>query len=99
MAQQHPVRESAVEAALVRYASQHGVWSRKFSSPARRGVPDRIFMKHGVVLFMEIKRPGNTPNALQLQELAEIKKHGGYSCWCDTVAGGCYLLEHYFGLL
>lgn len=88
-----PARESAVEAAIVRYAREHGVYTRKFASPARRGVPDRIFLYQGQVLFMEVKRPGKKPTPLQEHELLEIRSHGGQATWCDTAAEGIEVLQ------
>lgn len=85
-----------MEAALVRYAGQHGIYTRKFSSPAHRGVPDRVFIKGGVVLFMEVKRPGEEPTPLQLHEIADIVQHGGNAIWCDSTAEGKQLLDLYF---
>lgn len=88
--------ESSVEAALVRYARERGILTRKFASPARRGVPDRIFLYKGCVLFLEVKRPGEKPTALQEHELRELRNHGGHAEWCDTVFTGKALLDHYF---
>jgi hypothetical protein len=66
-------------------AKANGWWTRKFSSPANRGVPDRIFIKEGVVWFVEFKSPGNDPTALQMQEIKEIQAHGGKVFWCNNV--------------
>lgn len=90
-----PMRESAVEAALVRHARAQGIWTRKFSSPAHAGVPDRIFMYNGKVLFMEVKRPGEKPTKLQLYELEQIKAAGGLGVWVDNVAEGKSWLDNY----
>lgn len=92
MARSTPL-ESTVEAALVRHAKKRGIYTRKFSSPARRGVPDRIFIYCGLVLFMEVKRPGQEPTPLQEHELLEIKRHGGRATWCDSVAEGVEVLD------
>jgi Holliday junction resolvase len=92
-------RESAVEAALVRYARVHGIYTRKFSSPARRGVPDRIFIHRGKVLFLEVKRPGQGPTKLQKHEIAEIRLAGGNADWCDSVERGMEALQLYLNEL
>jgi Holliday junction resolvase len=67
--------ESQIEAQLVRYCREQGIYTRKFSSPSHRGVPDRICIKGGVVIFLELKRPGNVATALQLREIAELRRH------------------------
>lgn len=86
-------RESAVEAKIVRWARDNGYWTRKFASPARRGVPDRVFLYKGHVLWLEVKRKGEKPTALQLHELAEIIVHGGMATWCDSAEDGISYLK------
>jgi hypothetical protein len=42
------------------------------------GLPDRIAIKNGIVLFIEIKKPGGKWSAKQ-QEFAEsVRQHGGH---------------------
>ena len=45
----------------------------KFSSPSTKGVPDRIVIYDGVVAFVEVKRPGEKPRALQRYWLRELE--------------------------
>jgi hypothetical protein len=66
-------------------ARANGWWTRKFSSPSNRGVPDRIFLKEGVVWFVEFKAPGNDPTKLQQHEIDLIHQHGGKVFWTDNV--------------
>jgi hypothetical protein len=66
-------------------ARANGWYTRKFSSPSNRGVPDRIFIKDGDVVFVEFKAPGKTPTKLQIHELKEITDKGGNAVWCDRV--------------
>lgn len=82
------MRESQIEAALVKFAKENGVLTYKFSSPAHRGVPDRIFIGHGRVLFLEIKQKGKKPTTLQRREMRQINDHGGHAHWCDNVCDG-----------
>jgi Holliday junction resolvase len=92
------VLESQVEAGLVRYAKKHGIYTRKFTSPSQRGVPDRIFIYEGVVLFMEIKRPGEEPTKLQHHELLQLQNVGAAAAWVDSVARGKEILDAVFQL-
>jgi len=71
-----PPTESKIEAKLVRWCRQQCIYTRKFVSPATKGVPDRIFIRNGKVLFMELKRPGNKTTALQDYEIAQLHKAG-----------------------
>lgn len=79
--------EKKLEKRCTDVAKANGWWSRKFSSPANRGVPDRIFIKDGNVVFIEFKAPGNVPTKLQRHELELIIEYGGKAKWCDTVEG------------
>ena len=89
------MRESTVEAGLVAFAKKNGIWTRKFSSPAHRGVPDRIFIHMGKVLFLEVKRPGEKPTQLQEYELQLIRDAGGMAAWVDSVELGIVTLRNY----
>ncbi len=66
-------------------AKANGWYTRKWSSPSSRGVPDRIFIKEGHVVFIEFKAPGNEPTKLQLHEMKLIDAHDGFVYWCDNV--------------
>lgn len=74
------VTEAKIEAKLVKFCRAHGILTYKFASPANRGVPDRIFIHGGVVLFLELKRPGNTTTDLQKHEIQRITQAGGFAC-------------------
>jgi len=78
--------ETQLETKVGKYAKSKGCLSFKFSSPANRGVPDRIFIgPNGVVLFMELKAPGKTPTGLQEKHLRKIKENGGNAVWSDSL--------------
>lgn len=71
------ISEKKIEAKVVDFCRKTGLWTRKFASPANRGVPDRIIIHQGRVLFLELKREGNTTTALQRKEIHQIRAHGG----------------------
>lgn len=81
-------RESTVERRLKEYAESLGIWTRKFISPSRRGVPDRVYLANGLVMFMEVKRPGETLTKLQRYELDLIRDHGGCAEWANSIEDG-----------
>lgn len=87
------MRESAIESALVRRAKELGIYTAKFTSPSRRGVPDRIFIYKGVVLFLELKAPGEKPTKLQMHEMQELDKQGATVTWTDSLYVGKELLR------
>ena len=86
------MRESAIESALVRRAKELGIYTAKFTSPSRRGVPDRIFIRGGVVLFLELKAPGEKPTKLQMREMWALRLRGANVMWTDDLEMGRKLL-------
>jgi len=81
--------EAKIEKKLTRWAKDKGCLSYKWSSPANRGVPDRIFIgPSGKVLFLELKAPGERPTALQLKRLEEIRGNKGFADWADSFEDG-----------
>ncbi|QJI52227.1 putative VRR-NUC domain-containing protein [Cronobacter phage JC01] len=79
------VKESKVEKEIRQYALATGWWVAKFVAPGKRGVPDRLFIKNGWHLFMEIKRPGEVPTEQQLLRHQEMRKYGAIVVWVDSV--------------
>ena len=77
--------EKDLEARVVRYAKSRQCLCYKFSSPAHRGVPDRLVIAPGGrVGFLELKRPGEQPTALQLSTLNQIRLKGATADWADS---------------
>lgn len=61
------MRESAIEGKLTRDIKKAGGVALKFTSPGSRGVPDRlVLLPDGRHFFVELKRPGEKPEPLQL---------------------------------
>lgn len=60
------MRESAIEKYLVKRCKEEGWLCYKFSSPAQRGVPDRIVcLPKGAVIFVEVKQENGVLSKLQ----------------------------------
>jgi hypothetical protein len=74
--------EKTIEQYFVQTVKKLGGKAYKFSSPAHRGVSDRIaVMPNGVVWFVEIKRPGGKLTALQELFAKEMTDMGQrYAC-------------------
>jgi len=65
--------EAQVEKYLVSQIQKLGGIAYKFTSPARRSVPDRLCMlPMGVIVFVECKKPGGAATALQMGELKRL---------------------------
>ena len=78
------MNEKILESKVVEYCKEHGLYCRKFSSPAHRGAPDRLIVGKGVVVFLELKSPGKKPTKLQLRELELIRLAGVPAYWADS---------------
>ena len=76
MAKPPVIRESKVEKDIWEYAEAAGWWVAKFTSPGKRAVPDRLFIRNGVHLFAEIKRPGEKPTRQQELRHKEMRAKG-----------------------
>lgn len=70
------IRESKLETDIWEYAEATGWWAAKFTSPGKRAVPDRLFIRKGVHLFGEIKRPGEEPTRQQALRHKKMRAHG-----------------------
>lgn len=68
--------EKDIEKYFNQQIKQAGGLSRKYTSPGRRGVPDRIAVMNGHVYFVELKRPGEKPRPDQLAEHRALEKNG-----------------------
>ncbi|MDR3565554.1 MAG: VRR-NUC domain-containing protein [Negativicutes bacterium] len=68
--------ESTIEKYLRRYVEKLGGCCWKFVSPGNDGVPDRIVLLCGRVIFVELKRPGEKPRPLQLKRHAQLRELG-----------------------
>lgn len=66
----------------------------KFASPSNAGVPDRIVIGAGQVIFVELKRPGGKPRKLQKLVHARMRARGATVCVCDTQDSVDELLDH-----
>ena len=73
-------REKQVEARLRREILKHGGMPYKFTSPGRRGVPDRVPVIpcfDPAIQFVEVKAPGKELEDHQVREHDRIRKAGG----------------------
>lgn len=88
-----PIRESALEIALVRAVQAAGHYCRKWTSPGHRGVPDRIVIARGRVHFVELKAPGRQPTSEQQREHDRIAAAGGVVRVVDSLDGVAHFVE------
>lgn len=63
------VLEKDIERAFVARVKEIGGMAEKFTSPAKRSVPDRIVtLPGGRIVFVELKAPSKKPTELQLRD-------------------------------
>jgi hypothetical protein len=80
-------RERAdVEAPAVEYAKARGWWHTKVTSPTRRGLPDDLFVRRGVYLWIEFKAPGEEPSEQQKMRHRSMIENGMDVRWTSSLA-------------
>ena len=81
------VRESQVEDAFCQRVKDLGGLALKFTSPARRSVPDRLVLMPGArASFCELKRPGEKPSESQHREHERLRALGFRVDVIDNIA-------------
>lgn len=71
------IRESSIENNLVKKVKAAGGTAYKFTSPGRRGVPDRlVLLPGGRAIFVECKAPGEHPRPDQVREHNRLRALG-----------------------
>lgn len=71
------MKESAIEAKLVRMVRDRGGLCYKFVSPGNPGVPDRIVITPaGRTIYVELKTEAGRLSALQKWQRSELERRG-----------------------
>jgi hypothetical protein len=66
----------------------------KFTSPQRRGVPDRLLIPPGGCgFFIEFKRPGKTATPEQAREIGKLQSKGQHVYVVDNVEEGRRIID------
>ena len=85
--------EKIIETSVCMFASIHGWSVYKFVSPNNRGVPDRLFMRAGTIIFIEFKATGKKAKPLQQLRMNEIEAQG-FRCYVvDNIEMGKDILK------
>jgi hypothetical protein len=79
--------EAEIERRVVNHCRERGLITYKFTSPAQRGVPDRIIIAPNQVLLLELKQAGRKPTPLQLREIDRINTMSGPNLLATWAAG------------
>lgn len=94
-------RESVIEDLLQKRCREIGALCLKFSSPSRRAVPDRIVIgrdsaERPLVVFVEVKRPGQRPRPDQRAMLSTLRDHGAHAVVVSTEEEVDRFISDYF---
>lgn len=87
------IREKDIEKKVCDLAKKAGWLTYKFVSPSQRGVPDRIFIRQGTIIFIEFKAPGKKPTQLQHHTIMKLRLSGMTVHVCDSVESACDALS------
>lgn len=90
------IRESVVEKSIITYAKSKGITTQKQNGMHNRGKADQLLMRNGVAAFLEIKRPGQKPTALQLRYIQQRMDDGFAAGWVDSFEKGKQFIDRVF---
>ena len=79
------MKESQIEAKIVEWARKNGWSNLKLNGMGSKGKADRMFMKKGRAVFIEVKKPGGVPTALQAQFLSDRMDDGFEAFWTASI--------------
>lgn len=89
------MREAEIERRVCEQAKALDISTLKLGGPHNRGKADRIFMRHGKTVFVELKAPGGRPTELQLRFLKERVADGFAADWFSSIPEAVkFLKEH-----
>ena len=80
--------EKQIEKAVCDYAKTKGFLVYKFTSPSRAAVPDRMFIRNGVVSFIEFKAEGQKATPAQHREHHRLQGEGMSVFMVDNIGWG-----------
>lgn len=87
-------RESKVERDACSEAKENGWLVYKLTG--HRGIPDRLFIRRGRVVFIEFKAPGQKPTAQQRKRIKEMCDAGVEAYVSDSTEGARRILSGIF---
>ena len=90
------MREAPIESKVRQWCLANGVLCKKFTPMGEVGYPDRIFLKEGKCVFIELKATGKKPRPLQAERLSELQSYGFVAEWHDNVESAIETLRAAF---
>ncbi len=85
--------EKDIEQTVVNWAKEHGFLALKVTF-TENGYPDRLFISpYGHTIFIEFKRPGEVPRALQSARIADLTRRGVPATWTHSAVEAINMLR------
>jgi Holliday junction resolvase len=88
-------KESSIEKEIREHAIRQGFIALKLSPSNNKGIPDRLFLRHDVILFIEFKRHGENLSKIQAKRHEELKMKGFHVYVIDDVIEGRKIIDFY----
>jgi len=86
--------EASLERSLLRKAKELGWLIRKVQWIGRSGAPDRLFVRNGQVVFIELKREGGWLRQEQWREARALRAQGVVVRAADTLSDALKVLDN-----
>lgn len=81
------MKESTIEKHLVKRVKAIGGKAVKMVPTFENGIPDRQVLYKGRAIFVEVKKPGETPRRLQVEYMRELAAAGFECRVIDSIDG------------
>lgn len=82
-----------IQGPIMEAAENSGWLARRLQYINRRGAPDALFLKDGVFVLMEFKRPGRGFDPRQSRERKRISEHGATVHLVTSFKNGIQILR------
>jgi hypothetical protein len=89
------ITEAKIERTVSAWAKDMGILTIKLNVRGQRGVPDRLYLLAGKTLFIEFKKPGSKPTAIQRWALNNLRATGFDAVVVDDVDQAKNLIGRY----
>ena len=77
--------EQQIQSKVIKYLESIDCYVVKVISANKSGVPDINACLNGRWISIEVKRPGFSPEPIQLHHLQQIQKAGGLATWASSL--------------
>ncbi len=88
--------EGKVKSDVRKEAHKLGFWVLHIKVLEMVGFPDLMVIGHGMVGFIEIKKPGKRPRTLQTKRIKQLRSYGIHADWTDNVVDARKFLNGLF---